>query len=74
MHNNENPYRPIEAKVLEVRTETPTIKTIKFKPAEPISFETGQFVEITIPGLGEAPFTPSSRPSVKDTMEVTVMK
>ena len=74
MHNNENPYRPIEAKVLEVRTETPTIKTIKFKPVEPISFETGQFVEITIPGLGEAPFTPSSRPDVKDTMEVTVMK
>ncbi len=74
MGNRNNPYRPIEAEVLDVITETPTIKTIKFKPKEPISFETGQFVEITVPGVGEAPFTPSSRPSVKDIMEVSVMK
>lgn len=70
----ENPYRPIKADVLDVTVETPTITTIKFKPEEPIEFATGQFVEITIPGVGEAPFTPSSQPSVKDTMEVSVMK
>jgi sulfite reductase subunit B len=69
-----NPYRPIKAEVLDVVTETPTIKTIRFKPADPISFRTGQFVEITIPGAGEAPFTPSSKPSVKDVLEVSVMK
>jgi len=74
MHECKNPYRSIEAKVLDVITETPTIKTIRFKPEEEISFKTGQFVEITIPGVGEAPFTPSSKPSVKDIMEVTVMK
>lgn len=69
-----NPYRPIEAEVLGVTKETPTIKTIKFRPKEPIHFESGQFVEITIPGVGEAPFTPSSDPAVKDVMEVSVMK
>ncbi|MFH1784589.1 MAG: FAD/NAD(P)-binding protein [bacterium] len=69
-----NPYRSIRAEVLEVITETPTIKTIKFKPDEAITFKTGQFVEITIPGFGEAPFTPSSHPSKTDTMEVSVMK
>jgi len=69
-----NPYRSIEAEVLEVIEETPTIKTIKFKPQEPMDFTTGQFVEIAIPGIGEAPFTPSSKPSVRDLMEVTVMK
>ena len=69
-----NPYRPIAADVLDVITETPTIKTIRFRPEEEIAFQTGQFVEITIPGVGEAPFTPSSRPSVKDIMEVSVMK
>ena len=74
MHHNKNPYRPIKAEVLEVITETPTIKTIKFKPVEEISFKTGQFVEITIPGVGEAPFTPSSKPSVKDVLEVSVMR
>jgi sulfite reductase subunit B len=74
MYQSENPYRPIEAEVIEVISETPTIKTIRFRPAEPITFATGQFIEVTIPGVGEAPFTPSSKPSVKDIMEVSVMK
>ena len=74
MEKCSNPYRPIAADVLDVITETPTIKTIRFRPEEEIAFQTGQFVEITIPGVGEAPFTPSSRPSVKDIMEVSVMK
>ncbi|MFH1519579.1 MAG: FAD/NAD(P)-binding protein [Candidatus Omnitrophota bacterium] len=74
MSKCKNPYQPVEAEVLEVVEETPTIKTIKFKPKEALSFATGQFIEVTIPGVGEAPFTPSSRPSIKDTMEITVMK
>ena len=74
MPNIANPYRPIEAEVIEVITETPTIKTIRMRPKEEITFKTGQFIEMTIPGVGEAPFTPSSQPKVKDVMEVTVMK
>jgi len=74
MSNCKNPYRPIKAEVIDVIAETPTIKTIRFKPAEEITFKTGQFVEITILGVGEAPFTPSGKPSVKDLMEVSVMK
>jgi sulfite reductase subunit B len=73
-YESKNPYRPVEAEVLDVKTETPTIKTIRFKPKEKISFETGQFVEITVPGVGEAPFTPSSNPESTEIMEVTVMK
>jgi sulfite reductase subunit B len=69
-----NPYRPIEAEVVEVIAETPTIKTIRMQPKEEISFKTGQFIEMTVPGVGEAPFTPSSQPKVKDVMEVTVMR
>lgn len=72
--SNNNPYRPIETEVLEVITETPIIKTLGLKPKEEIIFKTGQFIELTIPGVGEAPFTPSSRPSVKDKVEITVMK
>jgi sulfite reductase subunit B len=73
MYKIENPYRPIKAKVIEVITETPSIKTIRIEPEEPITFETGQFIELTIPGIGEAPFTPSSRPAMKDIMEITIM-
>ena len=89
MINCKNPYRLIKAEVLEVVEETPTIKTVKFRPKEAISFATGQFVEITILGVGGAPFTPSSKPTVNlalpredgsgtvrkgGVMEVTVMK
>jgi len=74
MAKSENPYRPIKTEVLDVITETPTIRTLRLKPAEPISFKTGQFIELTVPGVGEAPFTPSSKPSVKDVLEVTIMR
>ena len=69
-----NPYRPIQAEVLDVISETPSIKTIRFRPRESMSFKTGQFFEITVPGVGEAPFTPSSRPSIQDVFEVSVMR
>jgi len=69
-----NPYRPIKTEVLDVITETPTIRTLRLKPEEPIGFRTGQFIELTVPGVGEAPFTPSSNPSQKDVMEVTIMR
>jgi NAD(P)H-flavin reductase len=73
MYRSTNPYRPIRTEVLEVHGETPTIKTLRLKPAEPIAFETGQFIELTVPGAGEAPFTPSSQPSEREIMEVSVM-
>lgn len=69
-----NIYSPIESAVEDIIVETPTIKTIKLRPRQKISFAAGQFIELTIPGVGEAPFTPSSRPGARDTMEVTVMK
>ncbi|MGB2661877.1 MAG: FAD/NAD(P)-binding protein [Candidatus Omnitrophota bacterium] len=74
MHKEKNIYRPIKTEVLDVKQESSTIKTLKLKPEEEVSFKTGQFVELTVPGVGEAPFTPSSRPAVKDTMEVTIME
>jgi len=68
-----NPYRPGRAKLWKVTTETPTIKTFALAPEGGLEFEAGQFVEVTVPGLGEAPFTPSSSPSRSDELEVTVM-
>ena len=68
-----NVYKPIDAEILEVIDETPTIKTFVVEPKEQIGFEAGQFMEVTVPGLGEAPFTPSSSPSVKDKIDFTIM-
>ena len=74
MNNRRNPYCPIETEVLDVITETSMIKTFQLKPKEPIVFAAGQFVELTIPGVGEAPFTPSSRASVTEELYLTIMK
>ena len=70
----ENIYRPLTAELLEVVQETPTIKTFRMRPERPIPFKAGQFVQVTVPGLGEAPFTPSSSPSVADELTVTVLR
>lgn len=74
MDTRPNPYSPIETEVIDAIVETPTIKTLQLKPKEPIAFAAGQFVALTIPGVGEAPFTPSSRPSVQDVLYLTIMK
>ncbi|HVP58451.1 MAG TPA: FAD/NAD(P)-binding protein [bacterium] len=67
-------YKPITSEILEVIEESPTIKTFVLKPSEKIPFEAGQFMEVTVPGLGEAPFTPSSNPKVTETLEFTIMR
>jgi len=69
-----NPYQPIQAEVVEIIDESPTIKSFVIKPESNFKFDTGQFVELTLPGEGEAPFTPSSSPSQTDQMEITIMK
>ncbi len=74
MLNNKNIYKPLKAKLTEVIDESPLIKTFVLVPEEEFSFDTGQFIELSVDGIGEAPFTPSSSPLVKDTLEVTVMK
>lgn len=72
--NTQNPYLPIEAVIEDIKEETPSIKTFCIRPKAEVIFKTGQFVELTLPGCGEAPFTPSSDPQVKEKMEITIMK
>lgn len=67
-------YKPIKAKLTEVIEESPTIKTFVLEPEEEFTFATGQFIELTVDGIGEAPFTPSSSPLKTEQIEVTIMK
>jgi NAD(P)H-flavin reductase len=71
---NQNLYQPINSEITEIIDESPTIKSFVVVPEKDFKFETGQFVELTLPGIGEAPFTPSSSPAVTDKMEITIMK
>ena len=70
----ENPYKPKEAVIEEIIEETPSIETFRLKPKEEFEFKAGQFIELTVPGIGEAPFTPSSSPYIRHTFDVTVME
>ncbi len=64
---------PRPAQVAEVIDETPTIKTLVMAPAEPMPFRAGQFVQLTFPGVGEAPFTPSSSPLEPERIAITIL-
>jgi len=69
-----NPYISIPGTIEDVITETSNIKTFCIRPEQPVPFQAGQFIELSVPGVGEAPFTPSSSPAVADRMEVTIMR
>ena len=66
-----NPYQPTSAKITEIIDETPNIRTFVIKP-KPMDFEAGQFAELTVFGVGEAPFTPSSSSFDEEKLEFTV--
>ncbi|MFH1641141.1 MAG: FAD/NAD(P)-binding protein, partial [Candidatus Omnitrophota bacterium] len=68
-----NIYKPIEATLEDIIVENHNIKTFVLRPKEPFEFRTGQFIELTLPGIGEAPFTPSSDPNIKDKIDITIM-
>jgi NAD(P)H-flavin reductase len=74
MQVNQNIYKPIQARLDKIIEESPEIKTFVLIPESEFSFRTGEFIELTINGIGEAPFTPSSSPLEKSKLEVTIMK
>jgi NAD(P)H-flavin reductase len=69
-----NPFEVTPAVIEETVQESPLIRTLRLKPERPLPFQAGQFIELSLPGVGEAPFTPSSSQFVTDYLDVTVMK
>ena len=74
MQVNRNIYNPIKARLIDVIEESPSIKTFVLVPENEFSFKTGQFIELSVDGIGGAPFTTSSSTLVTEKLEVTVMK
>jgi len=71
---NGNPYQLIRTEVLDVVPETPTISTFRLRPEAELPFVAGQFVAVAVPGVGEAPFTPSSSAARHDELSVSIMR
>ena len=70
----QNPFEVIPAEIYDVKQESPLIMTLSLRPEKPIQFKTGQFMELSIPGIGEAPVTPSTSHFIEDKMDITIMK
>jgi len=69
-----NLYLSDYATIIDIIQESPTIKTFKLEPSNDFNFNTGQFVELNLSDIGEAPFTPSSSPFDTKTIDITIMK
>lgn len=78
MTYDNNPYIPIRAEIIEVIQETASlsqdIKTFILRPSSTLSFRPGQFVEVTVPGAGEAPFGFASSPHLTDTLQLCIKR
>jgi sulfhydrogenase subunit gamma (sulfur reductase) len=74
-----NPYLPRKVEIQAIIQETDSdldIKTfrLRFCGETPLEFRPGQFVEVSIPGVGEAPFGFASSPLEKGFIELTIKK
>ncbi|MDI6901425.1 MAG: FAD/NAD(P)-binding protein [Anaerosomatales bacterium] len=72
-----NPYRPWPARITSIIDLTETEKLFEFRIIDPeiresFTFQSGQFVELSIFGVGEAPISISSAPSKQGFVELCV--
>ena len=76
---NENPYLPLKAEILDIIQETSSdldVKTFKLKLSKgrKMGFMPGQFAEISVPGIGEAPFGFASNPLKNDVIDISIKR
>jgi len=75
-----NPYLPVKTEIIDIVQETFSVeldvKTFKLRAADgaPMIFQPGQFVEFSVPGIGECPFGFASSPLEKGYFEITVKR
>ncbi|MFC2003054.1 FAD/NAD(P)-binding protein [Chloroflexota bacterium] len=77
--NQDNVYLPHIAVIEKVIDETPGVRTFHFnfkdeKLRKEFTFESGQFGEYSVFGIGEAPFCISSSPTRRDHLEFAVQQ
>jgi NAD(P)H-flavin reductase len=75
-----NPYLPSKARIEKIIQETTSpeldVKTyrLKFTGGGSMEFMPGQFVELSVPGVGESPFGFSSSPLERGYFEITIKR
>ena len=75
MKTEENPYIPKSATVVAVKNESLETKTLRLRLYNwRAQFQPGQFVQLLLPGVGEAPFCIASSPSDQKHMDLTIIR
>ncbi len=76
-----NPYLPYPVRIDQIITETEdnSLKTFKFVFLDPadeerFAYQSGQFAELSVPGLGEIPIGIASSPTEKGFVKFTIFK
>ncbi|WP_438314204.1 FAD/NAD(P)-binding protein [Candidatus Caldatribacterium sp. SIUC1] len=67
-------YTPCLLPIAEIVEETQDIKTFRIPRPEHFVYRPGQFAEIFVPGVGEAPFSISSSPTERTFLEFSVKR
>jgi len=66
----QNPYLPYKATIKSVKQETPDVKTFQLEPCN-FEYMPGQFLELSILGIGEAPISITSS-ATRKILEISV--
>ena len=76
-----NPYLPMKATIIKIIQETSSpdldVKTYRLRfvdEQQTMDFLPGQFVEFSVPGIGECPFGFASSPLEKEYFEITIKR
>ncbi len=78
--NNENLYQSQKIKISQIEKLTDQIKLYTFKiqsgfaASSKFHFSAGQFIMLSVPGVGEAPFAPCSDPAKTNTFQLLIRK
>lgn len=73
-----NEYLPVKAAIEKIINETPDSKTFILRPQDKtnsiLQYKPGQFMMLSLPGYGEAPFTFASCPNKDGMLQISVRR
>lgn len=69
-----NPFLPQKAKIINIYNDAPGVKVFTLEPEKEIFFTAGQFLELSLPKVGEAPFAFCSSQYNSKSFQITVQE
>lgn len=74
LQSGKNLYQGQKIKLAKIEKQTKDTKLYTFKTSKKFQFIPGQFVMLSVPGVGEAPFSPCSSPLKESYFQLSIRK